>query len=143
MEEMLVKSQSLSRNQIQERIMIALYQYLFYVSSDEKPVLPDLIANVFEVPFSKIDDFAKNTILFAIKNGPDAVEEISKYLKEFSFERLNIVEQAILLLGFTQIKYMNQPKPVAINVCVKLAQKYADAASFKYINAVLEQINHG
>lgn len=142
MEEVLVNQTQLSRNQIQERIMIALYQYLFYIASFEKPDLSEIINNVFGTNISKIDAFAKNTIMAAFKNGPEAVEEISKHLKEFNFERLNIVEQAILLLGYVQIRHLNQPKQVAINVCVKLTQKYCDHGSYKYINAVLENFDN-
>lgn len=138
MEEVLSNQSQLTRNQIQERIMIALYQYLFYISADEKPDISELIMNVFGTSINHIDAFAKQTILAAIKNGPEAVEAITQYLKDFNFGRLNIVEQAILLLGYIEIKYMEQPKQVAINVCVKLAQKFADHEAYKYINAVLE-----
>lgn len=142
MEEILSNQVKLTRNQIQERIMIALYQYLFYISNDEKPDVKELIIDVFGASLPQIDDFAKKTILAAIKNGSLAVDEISNHLKEFSFDRLNIVEQAILLLGYIEIRFMNQPRQVAINVCVKLAQKFADPQSYKYINAVLENFNN-
>jgi N utilization substance protein B len=143
MEEMLINDQILSRNQIQERIMISLYQYLFYVSIDEKPNIQQIINNVFNENMANIDEFARKTIIAAIQFGPEAVEEISKHLKEFNFERLNIVEQAVLLMGFTELKHMNMPKQVVINVCVKLAQKFSDFNSFKYINGVLENISNG
>jgi N utilization substance protein B len=143
MEEMLINDQILSRNQIQERIMISLYQYLFYVSIDEKPDIQQIIDNVFNASMSSIDEFARKTIIAAIQYGPEGVEEISKHLKEFTFERLNIVEQALLLMGYAELVHMQMPKQVVINVCVKLAQKFSDFNSFKYINAVLENINNG
>ena len=59
-------------------------------------------------------------------------------MKDWKFERLNYVEQAILLSAYTQNKYMNQPKQVAINVAVDLAKKYADDNSYKFINGVLD-----
>lgn len=143
MEEMLINDQKLSRNQIQERIMISLYQYLFYVSIDEKPNIQDIVNNVFDSNMSGIDEFARKAIIAAIQYGPEGVEEISKYLKEFNFERLNIVEQAILLMGYAELVHLDMPKQVVINVCVKLAQKFSDSNSYKYINGVLEQIKHG
>lgn len=123
--------------------MISLYQYLFYVSIDEKPDIQQIVNNVFDSNMSGIDEFARKTIIAAIQYGPEGVEEISKYLKEFSFERLNIVEQAVLLMGYAELVHLNIPKQVVINVCVKLAQKFSDSNSYKYINGVLEKIKHG
>ena len=73
-----------------------------------------------------------------IKNADSSIKDISNYLKDWKFERLNYVEQAILLSAYTQNKYMNQPKQVAINVAVDLAKKYADDNSYKFINGVLD-----
>ena len=63
---------------------------------------------------------------------------ISAYLKDWTFERLNYLEQAILLSAYTQNKYMEQPKIIAINVAVDLAKKYCDDNSYKFINGVLD-----
>ena len=84
------------------------------------------------------DAFAKDLLKLAIKNADSSIKDISSYLKDWSFERLNYLEQAILLSAYTQYKYMEQPKKIAINVAIDLAKKYCDENSYKFINGVLD-----
>ena len=127
-----------SRNKIQELSVFALYQYLFYYSYEDRPSLKEIIENVFSCPSKECDEFAKNLIKTAIKNADESIKDISTYLKDWTFDRLNIMEQAILLSAYTQYKYMEQPKTIAINVAVDLAKKYCDDNSYKFINGVLD-----
>lgn len=127
-----------NRHKIQELSVFALYQYLFYYSYEQRPSLKEIIESVFECTSKECDEFAKNLIKSAIKNADSSIKEISKYLKDWSFERLNYMEQAILLSAYTQNKYMEQPKNIAINVAVDLAKKYCDDHSYKFINGVLD-----
>lgn len=127
-----------SRNKIQELSVFALYQYLFYYSYQERPSLKEIIESVFECPSKECDEFAKNLIKLAIKNADSSIKDISAYLKDWAFDRLNYLEQAILLSAYTQNKYMEQPKTIAINVAVDLAKKYCDDNSYKFINGVLD-----
>ena len=129
---------AMSRNKVQELTVFAIYQYLFYYEFEDRPSLKEIIETVFNCPSKECDAFAKDLIKAAIKNADSSIKEISTYLKDWKFERLNYVEQAILLSAYTQNKYLNQPKQVAINVAVDLAKKYADDNSYKFINGVLD-----
>ena len=133
---------SVSRNQLQGQIMTCVYQYLFYLKFEEKPDLINIICDVFEMPVENVDPYAKKAVLECVKNMQEAVDAITPCLNKFTFERLSLVEQAILALAYVENHYLKQPKAVAINVAVKLAQKYSDAESYKYINGVLEQVCH-
>lgn len=127
-----------SRNKIQELSIFALYQYLFYYSYEDRPSLKEIMESVFGCPSKECDDFAKELIKLAIKNADSSIKDISTYLKDWTFERLNYVEQAILLSAYTQYKYMGQAKSIAINVAVDVAKKYCDDKSYKFINGVLD-----
>ena len=129
---------AMSRNKVQELTVFAIYQYLFYYEFEDRPSLKEIIETVFNCPSKECDAFAKDLIKAAIKNADSSIKEISAYLKDWKFERLNYVEQAILLSAYTQNKYLNQPKQIAINVAVDLAKKYADDNSYKFINGVLD-----
>ena len=129
---------AMSRNKVQELSVFAIYQYLFYYEFEERPSLKEIIETVFNCPSKECDAFAKDLIKAAIKNADSSIKDISAYLKDWTFERLNYVEQAILLSAYTQNKYLSQPKQVAINVAVDLAKKYADDNSYKFINGVLD-----
>lgn len=133
-------SKPLTRNQMQNGLMVGLYQYLFYVNMNEKPDIVKIIEEVFDAKIKEVDPFIRKFFKEAVVNSQQSIIEIEKHLKDWRFARLSLIEQAILLLGYTEIKYLEFPKPIAINIAVKLASKYADEKSTKFINAVLQRI---
>ena len=127
-----------SRNKLQELTVFCIYQYLFYYNCETKPSIGDIIESVFDCSVKECDPFVKKVFKDSIKYADESIKEISKYLTEWTFDRLNLMEQAILLSSYTQFKYMEQPKQVVINVAVELSKKYCDEASYKFINGVLD-----
>ena len=127
-----------SRNKLKELSVFCIYQYLFYYNSDVKPSIGDIIESVFDCSVKECDPFVKKLFKDSIKYANESIGEISKYLTDWTFDRLNLLEQAILLSAYTQFKYMEQPKQVVINVAVELAKKFCDETSYKFINGVLD-----
>ena len=66
----------------------------------------------------------------------------NKYLSDWTLDRLNKVDQAILLLGIYELKYTETPSVVAINEAIELSKKYSDEAVTKMINGVLDKVYH-
>jgi len=131
---------AVSRSKLHELIMICIYQYLFYLRIEDKPEIDSIIKSVFNSSPSDIDSFAKKVILETIRNMQKAVDDISLYLVKFKFERLGLIEQAILVLAYVEMKFLDIPPQIAINIAVKLTQKYSDDESYKYVNAVLQKV---
>ena len=52
----------LSRNQEQEKIMLAIYQYLFYKRMNQEDLV-QILENVFEVPYNEVPLFSKEVSL--------------------------------------------------------------------------------
>jgi len=121
-------------------IMQCIFQYLFYLGMNDRPKPTEIVENITHKPISHCEPFIRTTFSAAIKHMPEAVEEVSKYLVDWDFNRLSLVDQAILILGFIEIYYCDVPKVVAINVCVKIAQKYSADDSYRYINGVLDKL---
>jgi N utilization substance protein B len=128
-----------SRTQQHTLIMQCIYQYLFYLPLEDRPAPKDIIECVTKLPINEVDQFIKSTFVTAVKNCQEAVDEISKHLVDWTFDRLCYVDQAILILGYIEIKYLKLPTPVVINLCVKMAQKYCSDDSYKFINGVLDK----
>lgn len=127
-----------SRNKLQEKVVICIYQYLFYYSSSMKASISDIIESVMGCSVKECDPFVKSVFKNTIKYADESVKDISTYLNDWTFDRLGLLDQAILLSSYTQYKYMKQPKQIAINVGVELAKKYCDDSSYKFINGVLD-----
>ena len=136
----MVFERELTRNQMQSGLMFCLYQYLFYVNMQEKPDLNQIVESIFHKPLNQCDPFIRKSIKSTILHAQEAINQIEPHLNDWVFTRLSLIEQAILILAYTEIKYLDFPKPVAIDIAVKLAMKFADEQSHKFINAVLEKI---
>jgi N utilization substance protein B len=131
-----------SRNKLHELAMICLYQFLVYLRVEEKPDLKAIIEGTMDQPLSEADPFVKKIVVYTVSNLSTIIDYLSHNLvNDWEFERLNYLNQAILILGYVEIKYCDVPKAVAINVCIKLAQKFSDEESYKIINGVLDTIN--
>ena len=113
-----------SRTQQHTLIMQCIYQYLFYLPMEDRPSPSEIIESVAKLPIGEVDKFIKSTFVACVKNCQEAVDEVSKYLVDWTFDRLCYVDQAILILGYVEIKVLKLPIPVVINLCVKMAQKY-------------------
>ena len=66
----------------------------------------------------------------------------NKYLNDWTIDRLNKVDQAILSLGIYELMYTETPSVVAINEAIELSKIYSDDAVVKMINGVLDKIYH-
>ena len=133
----------ISRTKIHEQAMICIFQYLFYDSQKEitnkKPV-EEIISDVMEVSFDECDLFFRAIIFETIKNKKDYISLINSKLNKWTFDRLCLTDQAILLLFTSQLLNNRVPIQVGIDVAVDLAHRYCDDKSYKYINKVLDRI---
>lgn len=136
-----MEKENISRNQMHEKLMICTYQYVFFLAIQEKQDLNTIITTAFANNPSMNDPFVKKYMISLIKNFFEMVECVNPLLKEgWEFDNLGMMERSCLLLGINNIKYLDTPKPVAINIAVKLAKEYCDDNSYKLINAVLQKI---
>ena len=123
----------LNRHDSREKIVFALYQHL---------LLHKDINECFSDNFNEtdLDDFITSIQKDLIKNKDNYIYEIGQYLVKFTFDRLNLVEQAILLEATSEIKLHINDKPIIIDEAIILAKEYCDEESYKYINGVLDNI---
>ena len=123
----------LNRHDIREKIVFALYQHLLL----HKDIYECFDDNFVDI---EIDDFIRQIRQDIIDNKNNYIDEISKFLVKWSFDRLNLVEQAILLEAVCEIKLDLNEKAVIIDEAIIMAKTYCDEESFKYINGVLDNI---
>ena len=123
----------LNRHEYRERIMNSLYQHLLLNKDLE-------VCFINNISIEDEDDYyliIKNDLL---KNENIYISEISKYLNNWTFDRLDYIEQSILLLAISELKQNINDKAVVIDEAVNLAKKYCGADAYKYINGVLDNL---
>ena len=61
-------------------------------------------------------------------------------MAKWSFDRLNLVEQSILIMSYTHKQTQDVDKSIVINVAVKLAKKFLDKDDYKFVNGILDKV---
>ena len=127
-----------NRSELREVIMKVIYQIDMFNEAKVDFDLNDLIKEQLEVENSFVND----TINGILTNRDKITELANKYLNEWTIDRLNKVDQAILSLGIYELMYTDTPSVVSINEAIELSKKYSDEKVTKMINAVLDEIYH-
>ena len=70
-------------------------------------------------------------------------ETVNKYAESFHFEEMDIVDQAIFLLWFTESGLFHTPKEILINEMIELCKRYSDAGSPKLVNWIFDKFLNG
>lgn len=87
------------------------------------------------------DAYMKRVVSGVLQEQITIDEEIKKYLKNWTLERVAPIEKAILRLSVYEIMFMEDiPTAVSINEAVDLAHIYGDDQSSKFINGVLSNM---
>ncbi|HMT00852.1 MAG TPA: transcription antitermination factor NusB [Candidatus Absconditabacterales bacterium] len=111
---------------------------------DPKQYIQEIIDNFFE-KYKEKDNQIDYNFLFKIGELFDTYKEITsqevtKKTNSFVFEEMDLVDQAIFILGFTERKTQDTPKEVILNEMVELGKAYGDSGSPKLINAIMHKI---
>lgn len=125
-----------NRSELREIIMKVLYQTMILEDGKLEVNVEELIKEQIEVS----SDFVNEIVYGVIEKKEVLTEMANNYLKEWELNRLNKVDQAIILLGIYELLYSETPSVVAINEAVELSKKYSDEKVTKMINAVLDGI---
>ena len=68
----------------------------------------------------------------------NSLKKITRNAKNLKEESIEMIDEAIIWLGIVEIKADNLPQAVVIDECIRLAKKFSNPNSFKFINAKLD-----
>ena len=135
-----MESLFLSRNQEHELIMTCIYDALIYADMGQEFSVEEIMTSLFEVEYDEISFFVKEIVIKSLAH----INEIKKIFQEkmpkWQFDRLNLVEQAILIMSFTHKETQSADKKIVINIAVKLAKKFLEKDDYKFVNGILDKV---
>lgn len=132
---------SVSRNKEHELVMICIYDALTHISLGDEFSVEETMESIFEEPFENISLFAKQIVVKSLKNIDEIESAYQAKMPKWKFSRLNRLEQAILLMSYTQAEIEGKDsKRVIIDVAVRLSKKYLDESDYKFVNAILDNV---
>ena len=125
----------MNRHEQREIAMKSIYQNLL-LGKDIRRAVYDLTQGQNEV-----DEFLYTLTIDLMQNKDAYIEQINQNLRDdWSFVRLSLLEQSILLIAYQELKQVQTARAVVINEAVTLAKKYCDDSSYKLINGVLDRL---
>ncbi|MBR4494358.1 MAG: transcription antitermination factor NusB [Clostridiales bacterium] len=125
----------MSRIETREAVVFFIYQYEFRSENIEDQIKIYVENNQ---DLEEDIEYFRSTVTGIIDNRESLDESITKYLKNWTLDRIPKLDKAILETAIYEISYNDDiPTGVAINEAVKLAKKYGTDDSYSYINGVL------
>ena len=125
----------MNRHEQREIAMKSIYQNLL-LGKDIRRAVYDLTQGQNEV-----DEFLYTLTIDLMQNKDAYIAQINQNLRDdWSFDRLSLLEQSILLIAYQELKQVQTARAVVINEAVTLAKKYCDDSSYKLINGVLDRL---
>ncbi|QRN41148.1 MAG: transcription antitermination factor NusB [Neisseriaceae bacterium] len=135
------------RRRSREFVLQALYQLILNPEYLAQELLrnikeTDAFLNALQDKKPKVDENFFDTLFLGIYPMIDTYEiELTPYLDR-SWDGVNAVEKAILLIACHELKTLPEtPFPVIINESIELAKGYAKEDSYKFINGVLDRLS--
>ena len=136
-----------NRTITRENAMRVLYQIFLYkknkIDYTTNGVIEEYMDNI-PLEERKIINtkFLKELVEGVLNNINDIDNNISKYLENWTIDRLGLTDQAIIRISVYELLYTNTPNLVCINEAIELSKKYSDEKVSKMINGVLDKIYH-
>ncbi|MBT1247099.1 transcription antitermination factor NusB [Thermosipho sp. 1223] len=122
---------------MREAIFKALFQWDF--NRDEN--LEDISKEHISVLDVSLQELAKKYVRGIRENILKIDEIISKYLKNWTLDRLSVTDRNILRLGTFELLYIDDiPIEVTLDEMIELGKAYGTENSGKFVNGVLDKI---
>ena len=124
------------------RILAMSILYSMEIQKTTDVAVGRLSLNFYKQPFKKnIIDLALKFVRGVIKNKDFIDDKISKQAKNWSFNRIAVVDKQIMRVTIFEVFYDPfTPPPVAINEAVDIAKMYSTHDSGHFVNGILDKI---
>ena len=86
----------------------------------------------------KVDKFGWEILNTAVENKGKIKLLIRAFAPEYEFDKIAPINRALLILGISEMKFMETPPVVVINEYIELAKQYGEDKSHSFINGVLD-----
>jgi|TARA_B100000424_G_scaffold109898_1_gene82666 N utilization substance protein B len=118
-----------------ECLVQAIYQYIFQESNLNSLIDQFLKENTpKKISFNYFKKRLEN-----IFEHSDDLKSITRIQKNKKTENLEKIDEAIIWLGIVEIRANELDHPIVIDECIRLAKKFSNPNSYKFVNAKLDE----
>ena len=121
-----------------EAVFQALYSV--YISQENENKILDDIQGRYEFD-DDINEYVTNLFFRSIENKKYLVETISKYLENWEWSRVALLDRLILQMATAELFYIDDvPPKVTIAEAIEIASKFSTSDSSSFVNGILDAI---
>lgn len=129
------------RTRAREYALQILYQYELNPENLQE-TMASFWAHLADVP-EEIKQFAEKLVLGTHQNLKEIDEVIARSVENWKFNRIAVLDKNIMRFAVYELLYVEDiPPKVTLNEAVNLAKKFSQEDSGKFVNGVLDHINH-
>ncbi|MFA5167699.1 MAG: transcription antitermination factor NusB [Candidatus Omnitrophota bacterium] len=130
------------RTQARECALQILYQY----EMNPEP-MPEILKKFWsqqdEVFSEDIRDFAEKLALGTVEHQAEIDKIVERYADNWELSRMAMIDRNIMRFATYELLYLaDVPPKVTLNEAVNLAKKFSQEESGKFVNGILDKINH-
>lgn len=130
------------RTQARECALQILYQY----EMNPEP-MPEILKKFWsqqdETFSEEIRDFAEKLASGTIEHQAEIDKVVERYADNWELSRMAMIDRNIMRFATYELLYLaDVPPKVTLNEAVNLAKKFSQEESGKFVNGVLDKINH-
>ena len=118
-----------------ECLVQAIYQFIFQESNLNSLIDQFLKENTpKKISFNYFKKRLEN-----IFEHSDDLKSITRSAKKTNGENIEKIDEAIIWLGIVEIRANELDHPIVIDECIRLAKKFSNPNSYKFVNAKLDE----
>lgn len=130
------------RTQARECALQILYQY----EMNPEP-MPEILKKFWsqqEETFSEeVRSFAEKLALGTVEHQAEIDKVVERYADNWELSRMAMIDRNIMRFATYELLYLaDVPPKVTLNEAVNLAKKFSQEESGKFVNGILDKINH-
>ena len=92
---------------------------------------------------AEVQEYTERLVYGTLQHLEEIDEVLSKYTEHWELHRMAVVDRNILRFATYELLYLEEiPPKVVINEAVNIAKKFSQEESGKFVNGVLDKINH-
>ena len=122
----------------------AALQILYHRDINPEPVeslLPSFWESAPVLP--EVREYAERLVQGTLLHLDEIDETLAKYAEHWNLRRMAVVDRNIMRFAVYELLFVEEvPPKVVINEAVNIAKKFSQEESGKFVNGILDKINH-
>ncbi len=133
---------SISRNQQHYIALTVIYDELTDFTIGEGKTFRDareLMSELCECEYEEVPTYIKQVVTYTLTNYGNIVKVFEPHLRNWKWERLPLLTQALLLMSYAHMQVEEVEKSVVISIAINLAKKYIEEKQAKFVHGILDE----